>query len=211
MVYARYDANYLAAKQYCNRGAEYADTLVELAELGLNDTPWSGFFVLHCCLMAGKFRKADMAARWMLQCPPVAENDADPHDPLSMLSAYGVLDMRAEFESYRRKYFDTSWHSTHPFFGPLVVYLDLWHSILTRDQVAFDAAMVRREEHHVRLSKQRGEGRIGFGGGEDSLTIVDFMGIGCAIVARKRGMSCDVDTTYLPKAMVDMAFASDAN
>jgi hypothetical protein len=88
------------------------------------------------------------------------------------------------------------------------VYFDLWHASLTRDQAAFDAAMLRREDHPVRLSKQRGEGRLEFGGGEDSKYIVDFMGVACAIMARKRGMTCDIDTTYLPRAMVDMALDS---
>jgi hypothetical protein len=122
-----------------------------------------------------------------------------------MLSGYAVLDLREKFEVYRRERFDKSWHVTHSFFGSLSIYIDLWHSVLKRDQATFDAVMLQREDYHVRLGKQKGEGRLEFGGGEDSKYIVDFMGIGCAIMARRRGMSCDIDTVYLPRAMVDVA------
>jgi hypothetical protein len=205
MVYARHDRNYALAQQYCSRCADYADTLVDTARQGLMGTPWSGFYVLYCSLLAGRFDKAQQVAQWMVQCPVVAQDAADPHDPLAMLSGYAVLDLREKFENYRHERYDTSWHATHPFFGPLSVYLDLWQAILSRDQAAFDAAMERREDHCVRLARQKDEGRLEFGGGEDSKYIVDFMGIGCAIVARRHGMTCDVDTTYLPRAMVDLA------
>lgn len=207
MAWARYRPESGVAKAYVERVSALADALTDMAHRGLHDTPWSGFYVLYCSLMAGRFDRAEAVARWMGQCA-VAEDAADPHDPLAMLSGYGVLDELEKFEALRRNRFDSSWHATHPFFGPLSVYLDLWHAILKRDQAAFDAAMVRREEHHVRLAKQRGEGRLEFGGGRDSKYIVDFMGIGCAIMARRRGMSCDVDTTYLPRGMVDSTFNS---
>lgn len=141
MVYARHGGDFATAKQWCSRGADYADTLTQMARQGLDGTPWSGLYVLYCSLIAGKFDKAEAVAQWMSQCA-VAEDAADPHDPLPMLSAYGVLDQLEKFETYRRERFDTSWHATHPFFGPLSVYLDLWHAILKRDQAAFDAAMV---------------------------------------------------------------------
>lgn len=204
MIYARHDKDFVTARQYCLQCAQYADTLTEMARLGLEGTPWSGLYVLYCSLFAGAFEKADEVARWISRCA-VAEDDADPHDPLAMLSAYGVLDQLERFEVCRRDRFDTTWHATHPFFGPLSVYFDVWHALLKRDQIAFDRAMLLREEHQVRLSKQRGEGRLEFGGGDDSKYIIDFMGVGCAITARRRGMSCDMDTIYLPKAMVDLA------
>lgn len=205
MVYARHDRNYALAQQYCSRCADYADTLADVARQGLMGTPWSGLYVMFGGLMAGRFDKAQQVAHWMAQCPVVAQDAADPHDPLAMLSGYAVLDLCEKFENYRHERFDTSWHATHPFFGPLSVYLDLWQAVLNRDQAAFDSGMQRREDHCVRLSKRKDEGRLEFGGGEDSKYIVDFMGIGCAIVARRHGMSCDVDTTYLPRAMVAIA------
>lgn len=205
MVSARYDKDYAVAKQYCGRGADYADTLNEFAAQGLTDTPWSGLYVLFCSLMAGRFDKAEQVARWMLQCPIVAEDNADPHDPLAMLSAYTVLDMREKFEGYRRERYDTSWHAKHPFFGSLSVYLDLWRALLSRDQAAFDTAMERREQHCIRQSKERGDGRLDFGGAEASPYTIDFMGVGSSVLARHRGLSCEVDTIYLPRAMVDLA------
>jgi hypothetical protein len=205
MVHARHDHNYVVALQYCTRCAGYADTLADLARQGLAGTPWSGFFVMYCSLMAGQFDKAHDVARWMAQCPVLAQDASDPHDPLAMLCGYAVLDLREKFESFRHERYDTSWHATHPFFGPLSIYLDLWHAVLIRDQAAFDARMQLREEHCIRLSKRKDSGRLEFGGGEDSTYIVDFMGIGCAIVARRHRMSCDADTTYLPRAMVEMA------
>jgi hypothetical protein len=207
MVYARHDKDFVTAKKYCSRCADYADVLKDIAQQGLYGTPWSGLYVLFCGLIAGRFDKAETVAKWMLGCP-AAPDGADPHDPLAMLSAYGVLDLPEEFRAYRYDRFDQSWHATHPFFGPLSVYFDLWHAVLIRDQPAFDASMLRREEHHVRWSKQRGEGRLEFGGGEESKYIIDFMGVGCAILARKRGMTCDTDTMYLPRAMVDRALDS---
>jgi hypothetical protein len=205
MISARYEKNYAAAKDACSQCADYADTLVAMADEGLCGTPWSGFFVLHSALMAGRFDKAETAAQWMMQCPIVAEDSADPHDPLSLLCGYAVLDLREKFSTCRHDRFDSSWHATHPFFGPLSIYLDLWNAVLTRSQDDFNAVIMKCQEHHVRLSKQRGEGRIGFGGGEDSLLIVDFIGISAAIVARRRGLSCDIDTDYLPRAMIEMA------
>jgi hypothetical protein len=204
MVYARHDKDFRAAKRYCNRSAEYADSLVDLARRGLRGTPWSGLYVLYCSLIAGRFDKADAVAQWALACV-VAEDAADPHDPLAMLSSYAILEQREKFEAYRRERFENSWHAGHPFFGPFSVYFDMWYAILLRDQAAFDLAMVQREEHHVRLSKRKGEGRLEFGGGADSKYIIDFMGVGGAIVARRRGMSCDVDTTFLPRDLVEMA------
>lgn len=206
MVYARQDHDYAVARRYCNQCADYANVLIDMARQGLTGTPWSGFFILYCSLMAGRFEKAEAVAQWMLQCPVVAEDEADPADPLAMLSGLAMLDLRERFLTYRRERYDASWHASHPFFGPLSVYLDLWQTVLDRDQSEFDKVMQRREEHCIRLSKQKEEGRLGFGGGVDSNFIVDFMGIGCAIVARRRGMSCDVDTIYLPRVMVDMAF-----
>jgi hypothetical protein len=205
MACARYEKNYTGAKHYFSQCTDYADTLTDLARQELTGTPWSGFFVLHCALMAGRFDKAEAAAQWMMQCPIVAEDSADPHDPLSLLCGYAVLDLREKFSTYRHNRFDSSWHATHPFFGPLSNYLDLWNAVLTRSQDDFNAVIMKCQDHHVRLSKQRGEGRIGFGGGEDSLLIVDFMGISAAIVARRRGLSCDIDTDYLPRAMIEMA------
>jgi hypothetical protein len=205
MVHARHDRNYVVALQYCSRCADYAETLADIARQGLMGTPWSGFYVMYCSLMAGRFDKAHEVARWMTQCPVIAQDAADPHDPLAMLCGYAVLNLREKFETFRHERFDTSWHATHPFFGSMSVYLDLWQAVLNRDQAAFDIKMELREEHHIRLSKQRDLGRAEFGGGEDSKYVVDFMGVGCAIVARQCGMSCDVDTTYLPGAMVDMA------
>jgi hypothetical protein len=205
MISARYEKNYAAAKDACSQCADYTDTLVAMAGEGLYGTPWSGFFVLHCALMAGRFDKAEATAQWMMQCPIVAEDSADPHDPLSLLCGYAVLDLREKFSACRRDRFDSSWHATHPFFGPLSIYLDLWNAVLTHSQDDFNAVIMKCQEHHVRLSKQRGEGRIGFGGGEDSLLIVDFMGISAAIVARRQGLSCDIDMEFLPKAMIEAA------
>jgi hypothetical protein len=207
MVFARHDKEYVRAREYCSRGADYADTLADLAKQGLMGTPWSGFYILYCSLIAGRFDKAQAVAQWMAQCPVLAQNSADPHDLLAMLSGYGVLDLREKFERYRHERYDTSWHATHAFYGPLSVYLDLWQAVLRRDQAAFDAALPIREAHHVRLSKKKDLGRAEFGGGEDSKYIVDFMGIGCAIMARRHGMTCDVDTLYLPRAMVDAVSA----
>lgn len=207
MAYARYDADFISARRHFSQGADYADTLCAMAGKGLPGTPWSGFFVLYCALISGRFDKALKVANWIMTCPPVAEDSADQHDPLAKLSGLAVLDEREKFELYRSERYTNSWHSKHPFFGPLSVYLDLWQAVLDRDQKSFDSAMVLREEHCIRLSNQKEEGRLEFGGGVESKYVVDFMGLGCAISARRLGMKCDVDTVYLPRALADLAVA----
>lgn len=205
MVCARRERNYLVAKQHFSRGADYANSLTELAAQGLSGTPWSGFYVLHCAVLGGRWNEATTVANWMVACPPVAEDSAEPGDPFALLSGLALLDRREKFESYRSARFDRSWHATHPFYGPLSVYLDLSHAILKRDQSSFDSLMRAREEFCIRLSAQKEPGRSEFGGGEQSKYVIDFMGVASAVLARKLGMTCSIDTEYVPAVLVECA------
>lgn len=110
-----------------------------------------------------------------------------------------------DFITLRQQCFNPLRRKLHPFWQWLTIYLDLYQAVLDRDQARFDELMRDREEGYVArsLNKNAGESRPEFGGGEQSQFVFDFMGVGIAKVACRRGMRCDFDSTFLPKKVVD--------
>ncbi|MDO9636744.1 MAG: hypothetical protein Q7I95_07265, partial [Thiobacillus sp.] len=72
------------------------------------------------------------------------------------------------------------------------------------NQEGFDRLMPQRDQaFKSRLTdKKFGDARMEFGGRDENRFVIDFMGLGVAKMARRRGMTVGVDTWSVPLALV---------
>lgn len=204
MMAMRLDGDPAAALSALRRGLPFARQLLELHEDGLFGTAWHSHAPLHLCLLCEEFEMADALASMTLDLPkPKSGQSDDSHEAFGRMLAATVLDDAARLELWRGqlpKKLLYWWQCQ-------MVYADLYQAIVQREQERFDLLMRQRHEaFKSRLTdKKFGDARMEFGGRDENRFVIDFMGLGAAIMAIKQGMAVVEDTWSVPLALVEPA------
>lgn len=201
MMAMRLDGDPAAALSAFRRGLPFARQLLVLHAEGLFGTAFEYHAAIHLTLLCKEFEMADALASMTLELPkPKSGQSDDSHEAFGRMLAATVLDDAARLEMWRGqlpKKLLYWWQCQ-------MVYADLYRAIVERDQEKFDLLMRQRDEaFKSRLTdKKFGDARMEFGGRDENRFVIDFMGLGAAIMAARRGMAVVEDTWSVPMVLV---------
>lgn len=202
MMAMRLDNDPTAALVAFRRGLPFARQLLDSHAEGLFGTAWHSHAPLHLCMFCKEFDLADALASMTLDLPrPKSGQSDDSHEAFGRMLAATVLDDAARLELWRGqlpKKLLYWWQCQ-------IVYADLYQAIVERNKVRFDLLMQQRDEaFKLRLTdKKFGDARMEFGGRDENRFVIDFMGLGAAIMAIRRGMAVVEDTWSVPMVLVE--------
>jgi len=156
---------------------------------------------MYACLLGCNLERAKTLAA-LTADPAVQLKEDRVKASMTRLLAALILDDRDRFAAlqaeYRRLKKDYWWQQFQH-------YVDAYGSVMDRDQQAFDKLMDHAEEKFLSRAKDRkfGDLRPEFGGLENNEQVLDFMSLGIAKLAIKRGMLLSKDTATVPRALAE--------
>ena len=166
---------------------------LDIADLGIP---------LYTCLLASNWDRVVVIAK-LSQHPAVQEKGDPIRAIMSKLLVALILDDKNEFTVLRSKYDRLKKSHWWQYF---IIYIDLYESVLNRDQERFDALMETAEKKFQARASDRkfGDLRPEYGGGqENNAVVLDFMSLGIAKVALKRGMRVARDSDVMPRSLLE--------
>jgi hypothetical protein len=156
---------------------------------------------LYACLLASDWERAKTVARFVSH-PAVLAREDPVHGKMTALLAALVLDDRERFRALKAEYDGMKKSRWWQYF---IHYVDLYASVIERGQPRFEALMEEADKKFRARAKDRtfGDLRPEFGGLAENEMVLDFMALGIAKLAVRRGMRLARDTDLVPRALID--------
>ncbi|HEY0803168.1 MAG TPA: hypothetical protein VGD54_20200 [Steroidobacteraceae bacterium] len=213
MMSARIDGDFKAARADFTQAAQLSrefDRALTASRESLGDAAqpkssrlYLGDFEvpLFACVLAHNWPQAEWLAT-TLHDRQVGDPVEDPiHSHMTRLLAALVLDDRATFVQAKSSYDKLKKSAWWKYF---VHYVDLYESVLTRDQARYDERVALADTNYRARARDRkfGDLRPEYGGLSDNERMLDFVALAIAIVAMKRGMG-PKESDIVPAALIE--------
>lgn len=156
---------------------------------------------IYTCLLASNWPRA-LALVELMSRPAVQQKEDPARVLMARLFAAFLVDDKDKFKTLRAQYDrakkDYWWQQ-------LAHYIDLYESVLNRDQERFDRLTDDAEKKFLSRAVDRkfGDLRPEFGGLAENDVVVDFMSVGIGKAALKRGMRLTKDSDVIPRQLVE--------
>jgi hypothetical protein len=155
---------------------------------------------LYVCVLAGDWAQAELIARWT-GYPGVIDREDQFRALMTWQLAALLRDDEQGFMAVRQKF--EKMPKKHKSRQRLIIYADMYDAVMHRDQKRFDVSIEAARVQYLARRRNRDPLRPEYGDGEHNNAVLDFMSVGTARIASRRGLQVRSYSGTLPQALVE--------